>query len=148
MHTDQQRRRVSARRDMRPAYFVGRRQGEAAEVYTVSAQDVRRLQSAGRFGDSTLDWRGSSSARMELADLVISRIAEQRPSHQLKARFALYVLSTLPEEGFVLHTDQIWRWLLAAGDERDFRAPDSPVRSWAGRLRSLLSAVPTFGSHA
>jgi hypothetical protein len=80
--------------------------------------------------------------------LLISRIAEQRRSRALRARFALYVLSNPPDDGFVLHADEIWRWVLAAADERDFLPADSAPHSWAGRLRSLLPGVPTLGSHA
>jgi hypothetical protein len=75
---------------------------------------------------------------MELSQLLISRIAKQRPSRELQARFALYVLSNLPEDGFVLHADEIWHWLLAAEDEQDFLPANPPPRSWARRLRSRL----------
>jgi hypothetical protein len=148
MPVEQRHRQIPARRESGPLYFVGRRQGEAAQVYVVSADEVGRLRSACRYGESSLDWHGSSKARMELGHLLVSRVAEQRPSPELQARFALYVLANLPDDGFVLHADDIWRWLLAAADERDFFPADSAVRSWTGRLRSLLPRVPTLGLHA
>lgn len=148
MAVDQQHRRVPARRSTRSTYFVGRRQGEAAEVYAVSAKDVTRLRSERRYGETGLDWHGSSAARMELGHALISRIAKQRPSRELQARFALYVLSHLPDDGFVLDSEQIWRWLLAAADEQDFLPAGRAPRSWARRLRTLLPAVPIGGSHA
>jgi hypothetical protein len=148
MRAEQHDRQLPARRESRRLYFVGRRQGEVADVYAVSADDVRRLQSARRGGESKLDWNGSGEEKMELGHLLISRIVEQRPSRELQARFALYVLSNLPYDGFVLHADEIWRWLLAAADERDFLSASAAPRSWPRRLRSLLPAVPTLGLHA
>jgi hypothetical protein len=138
MTVKQLRRHVPVRRGAGPAYFVGRRRDEAAEVYAVSAKEVRRLWSARRYGESNLDWHGSTAARMELSHLLIARIAEQLPSRELQSRFVLYVLSNLPDDGFVLHADEIRRWLLAASDEQDFLPADRAPWSWAGRLRSLL----------
>jgi hypothetical protein len=144
MSVEQAHRGFPARRRLGPAYFVGRRHAGAAEVYEVSAGVASRLRS-GR-GDEDLDWRGTSAARLELGELVISRIAEQRPSRELQARFALYVLSTLPHDGFVVDVDDIWGWVLAAADEQDFLPAQSAPRSWGGRLRSLLPSVSAGGS--
>lgn len=148
MAVDQQHRRAPARRRTRPTYFVGRRHGEAAEVYAVGPKDVTRLRSTGRYGEMALDWHGSSAARMELGHLLISRIADQRPSRELQARFALYVLSHLPNDGFVLESAQIRRWLLAAADdEQDFLPAERAPWSWVRRLRSLLPDVPNGRPH-
>ena len=67
MAIEQQHHPAQRRRQARPLHFVGRRQGEAAEVYAVSATEVTRLRSACRFGEPILDWHGSGAARMELS---------------------------------------------------------------------------------
>ena len=94
-------------------YFVGRRPFEAAEIYVVTATDVERFE-------RNLDWRGTAEARMKLSDLLIRRVTSQRPSRELKARFALYVLDHLPDGGFVLDSDDVQRWLRLASDPEDF----------------------------
>ena len=101
MGAERRDRHVPARRESGRLYFVGRRQGGAARVYVVTADNVQRLRSKRRDRESNLDWNGSSEEKMELGHLLISRIAEQRPSRELQARFALYVLSNLPDDGFV-----------------------------------------------
>lgn len=141
MAVEQHTAHIPEQRASRPTYFVGRRQGEAPELYAVSSDEVSRVTCDEQHG--YLDWRGSSAARMNLAHILLTRIAKQAPSRDLEARFALYALSNLPEDGFVLHTDQIWQWLLATADEQDFL----PTRSWAGRLRSLVAAVPMLRAH-
>jgi hypothetical protein len=141
----EQNRDVPGRRLLGPAHLVGRREDGVAEVYEVSAGEAVRLSSAR--GVEDLDWHGSTAARLELGHLVISRIAGQRPSPELQARFALYVLSTLPHDGFVLDVDDIWGWLLAAASEQDFLPSESAPRSWGGRLRSLLPGASTGDSH-
>lgn len=79
---------------------------------------------------------------------MLTRDGEQRPSRELQARFALYVLRELPHDGFVLDAEEIWRWLRVAGDERDFLAATAEPRTWAGRLRSLLPAIHVPSRHA
>ena len=79
------------------SYFVGRRASQTAEVYEVTATGVERLRSTRRSREESLDWRGSRVARMELSRLLIRRVLNQRPSRDLQARFALYVLGRLPE---------------------------------------------------
>ena len=69
------------RREMEPTYFVGRRHFEAAEVYVVTATVADRVRSTRRYGQLSLDWQGSSSARMELSHVLISHVAEQRPAN-------------------------------------------------------------------
>jgi hypothetical protein len=120
-------------------YFVGRRPFEAAEIYFVTAAGVERLE-------PNLDWRGSSAARMKLGDLLIRRVASQRPSRELKARFALYVLDHLPDGGFVLDSEDVQRWLALASDPEDFGPAHG--RSWSGRLRGLLRGTATHKTHA
>lgn len=130
--------RPTARRRAGDTYFVGRRLFEAAEVYAVTAADVERLRPAHHYGKASLDWHGSTAARMELSHLVLSRATQRQPSHELQARFALYVLDRLPDGGFVLDPEQIRRWLRLASDPEDF-APVHPVRqSWAGQLRKVF----------
>jgi hypothetical protein len=119
-------------------YFVGRRLFEAAEIYFVTATDVERL-------DPNLDWHGSPAARMKLSDLLISRVTSQRPSRELKARFALYVLDHLPDGGFVLDSGDVRRWLALGSDPEDFGPPG---RSWTGRLRGFLRGPATHKTHA
>ena len=97
------------------SYFVGRRKTEA-EVYEVTMTNVERLVSRRGARVTSLDWHGSEAARMELSHLLISRVAKHRPSRDLKARFALYVLGRLPDAGFVLESDDVQRWLRVAGD--------------------------------
>ena len=75
---------------------------------------------------------------MELSHALLSLVAELRPSRDLDERFALYVLGDLPDEGFVLDSTDVWRWLLVAGDPQDF-APGGPeAHSLAGRLSTLF----------
>ena len=120
-------------------YFVGRRLFEAAEIYAVTAKDVERL-------GPYLDWHGTPAARMRLSDLLISRVTSQRPSRELKARFALYVLNQLPDGGFVLDSDDVRRWLRLGSDPEDFGP--AHARSWTRRLRGLLRATATHKTHA
>jgi hypothetical protein len=120
-------------------YFVGRRPFEAAEIYFVTATGVERLE-------RNLDWRGSPAARMNLSDVVIRRVTSQRPSRELNARFALYVLDNLPDGGFVLACDDVRRWLALASESEDFGPAQG--RSWTGRFRGLLRGTATHKTHA
>jgi hypothetical protein len=85
---------------------------------------------------------------MELCYLLTGDLAEQRPSHELQVRFALYVLNELPRDGFVLEAAEIRRWLRVAGDEHDFVAAAVGPRTWARRLRSLFHGIPAPSQHA
>jgi hypothetical protein len=123
------------RRAAEHTYFVGRRLFEAAEIYGVTATDVERLGSGRRKGDSSLDWHGSGPAKLELSRVLINRVIEQRPSREVQARFALYVLDRLPDGGFVLDADDVWRWLKLASDPEDFSQDNSSRSSRRGRLR-------------
>jgi len=98
------------------SYFVGRRKSHTVEVYEVTATTVERLRPRRSRGGQGLDWRGGDVARMELGRVLISRTSSRCPSRDLQARFALYVLSRLPESGFVLDSDDVARWLRVAGD--------------------------------
>jgi hypothetical protein len=119
-------------------YFVGRRAVEP-EVYAVTAADVERLEPARRAGMQTLDWYESDADRMELARLLIARVAGPRPSRDLKARFAAYVLGRLPYDGFTLASDDIERWLRIAGEAGIVGSSERPRRSWAARLITIFS---------
>ncbi len=63
------------------------------------------------------------------------RVVEQRPSREVQARFALYVLDRLPDGGFILDADDVWRWLKLASDPEDFSQENSSRPSGRGRLR-------------
>jgi hypothetical protein len=146
MHIEQ-RSTAPARREAPPTYFVGRRLFEAAEVYAVTADDLERLHSLRRYGAPALDWHGDEAARMELGHALIRRVAEQRPSRELVARFALYVLDRLPDGGFVLDADDVWGWLRLASEPADFLEEESR-HSWADRLRILSRRTNHGGTHA
>jgi hypothetical protein len=72
---------------------------------------------------------------MELGHLLISRVMKQRPSHDLEARFALYVLDRLPG-GFVIDSDDLWRWVRVAGDADNALREPRRRPSWVRRLRA------------
>jgi hypothetical protein len=144
MSVDEHPRRAPVRRGTEQTYFVGRRLFEASEVYAVTATAVDRLRSGRRYGEQSLDWHGGPAARMELSHVLIGRVAEGRPSRELEARFALYVLGRQPDGGFVLHADDVWRWLRLASEPEDF-APAPPRRSW---LRGLFGGEATVGVDA
>src|ERR1700749_2362231 len=118
------------------SYFVGRRASQTGEVYEVTATGVERLRSTRRSREESLDWRGSRVARMELSRLLIRRVLNQRPSRDLQARFALYVLGRLPAGGFVLESDDLARWLRIAGDDDAPATGPARPRSWLGRRLS------------
>ena len=129
-------------------YFVGRRVSEGTEVYAVTATDVERLRPARRHEVPGLDWHGSSSAKLELSQLLISRAIERRPSRELQSRFALYVLDQLPHRGFVLDVEEVWHWLRLDGGLDDFASDTAPRRSLPERLRGLFGGAPVRGAHA
>jgi hypothetical protein len=143
MSVDQQHDRVLHGRRADATYFVGRRQFEAAEVYAVSGAGVDRLRSTGRHGEPSLDWHGSSAARLELSHLLIARVAGRRPSHELETLFAVTVLGNLGDDGFILDAEEIRGWLAIATDEDDFATVESHRRSWTGRLRALFHGGQT-----
>jgi hypothetical protein len=97
------------RRKAPHTYFVGRRVLEATELFAVSAADVERLTSDRRYGAPGLDWRGGDTA-LELSHLLLERVAEPPPSRELTTHFARSMLAPLPEHGFVLDSDTVWKW--------------------------------------
>jgi hypothetical protein len=115
MSSEQRLIPTTTRRAEQHSYFVGRRKSEA-EVYEVTVTNVERLRSTRGARVSNLDWHGSEAARMELSQLLISRVTAKRPSRDLKARFAVYVLRRLPAAGFVLGSDDVLRWIRIAGE--------------------------------
>ncbi len=129
-------------------YFVGRRGSEAAEVYAVTVAGVERLRSKPGARESSLDWHGSEAARMELSHLFISRLIGQRPSRDLQARFALYVLNRLPNEGFVLDSHDLSRWLRIADDADESAPAPAPRRSWLGQRRARFGGSRKQGTDA
>jgi hypothetical protein len=133
MSAEHRSRRAPAGRDGAPAYFVGRRILDGAEVYEVTATDVERLRPGRRHQE--LDWHGSASAKMELARLLLSRAMKRRPSRELQSRFALYFVAQLPRRGFVLDSDDVWHWLRVAGDTE---APAAGKQPLPKRVRTLF----------
>jgi hypothetical protein len=121
------------RRAAQHTYFVGRRLFDAVEVYAVTATDVQRLRSRRRYGERVLD-----------SHVLLSGVAELRSSRDLDERFALYVLAHLPDEGFVLDSGDVFRWLRLASEPQDFAPADPARRSLRGRVRTLFrsTAVP------
>jgi hypothetical protein len=132
------RERDSAQDERPHSYFVGHREFEAAEVYEVTVRGVKRLRSRRLYGDASLDWHGSETARMELSYLLISRITKERPSRDLQSRLALYVLGRLPDGGFVLDVDDLSRWIRVAGDGHYSGSAHPAPRLWVGRVRRGL----------
>jgi hypothetical protein len=122
----------------RHTYFVGRRQFEATEIFAVTADDVQRLRSERRYGERILDWHGNVRAGMELSHALLTKVAELRPTRDLEERFALYVLAHLPDDGFVLDSAEVWRWLRVASDPQDFEAHEPTRHVWTARLRTLF----------
>jgi hypothetical protein len=114
-------------------YFVGRRVPDGAEVFAVTAKDVKRLGAA-RAAEAALDWHGTSAAAMELSGQLLARATKKRPSRDVQSRFALYFVPRLPHRGFVLDADDIRRWLRIAG-ETEAQMPTSR-RRWTARLRT------------
>jgi hypothetical protein len=147
MSLEQQPRHRSLRQPETHTYFVGRRSFDAAEVYAVTSTDVQRLRSDGEYGERLLDWNRSSRAGMELSHALLSKVAELRPSRDLDERFALYVLAQLPDDGFVLDSSEVWRWLLMASDPQDFAPGESERHSWSERLRTLLRGAEAHSAH-
>lgn len=127
------------------SYFVGRRASAAAEVYAVSVTSVERLLSKAGARESGVDWHGNEAARMALSNLLISRLIGERPSRDLQARFALYVLGRLPHEGFVLDFDDLSRWLRIAGDIHESAPAPAPRRSWLRQRRARFGGSPRQG---
>jgi hypothetical protein len=82
---------------------------------------------------------------MELSHVLLSLVAELRPSSDVDERFVLYVLAHLPDEGFVLDAKEIWRWLRLASEPQDLAPAQHARHSVAGRLRTLFrsTAVPS-----
>ena len=144
----EQRPTAPVRRDAPNTYFVGRRLFEAAEVFSVTATALERLHAAGRYGGSALDWHGGELARMELGYVLISRVAEERPSRELVARFALYVLDRQPDGGFVLNADDVWGWLRLASDPGDFFSVPASRPSWTERLLGRSRRAAIGSTHA
>jgi hypothetical protein len=115
-------------------YFVGRRPYKAAEVYAVTDNDVQRLHRDGGDGPLSLDWRGQDARVLELSRVLLARVVRVTPRRELAAQFALNVLAGLPDDGFVLDSDEIWRWL-------DTVSEPHRVAGSAPRRESLLARL-------
>jgi hypothetical protein len=112
----------------RYTFFVGRRPHEAAEVYAVTGDNVRRLRPNRRGGPLALDWHAGDARAVELSHLLLTSVAGQTPPRELEQRFALDVLAALPSDRFVLESDAISRWLLHAAEPEDCASSERPRR--------------------
>ena len=98
------------------AYFVGRRPYEAPEVYAVTADRVVRLHPVSEGGVLSLDWHSPDARALELSQVLLTSVVCLTPSRGLKEHFMHDVLSRLPDDGFVLDSEEIWRWLQGNGE--------------------------------
>jgi hypothetical protein len=130
------RDRAVHRRRQPHTYFVGRRPYEAAEVFAVTGRDVQRLHPNRRHGPLSLDWHGEDARAFELSRVLLARVARITPRRELAEQFALSVLAGLPDDGFVLDSDEVWRWLQQAGYSHD--AQLERRRRWFQRLGDAL----------
>jgi hypothetical protein len=129
----------ATRRSRQPhTYFVGRRPYEAAEVYAVTERDVQRLHRDRRDGPLSLDWRGRDARALELSRVLLARVAGITPRRELAEQFALSVLAGLPEDGFVLDSDEIWRWLRTASGPHHVAGTQPRRGSWLARLSAAF----------
>jgi hypothetical protein len=138
----QRRDRAAHRRRQPHTYFVGRRPYEAAEVYAVTERDVQRLHRDRRDGPLSLDWRGQDGRALEVSRVLLARVAHITPRREVAEQFALSILAGLPEDGFVLDSDEIWRWLQNAGYPHD-ALPEPRGRPWFLRLGDALRRTGT-----
>jgi hypothetical protein len=119
-----------------PAYFVGRRPYEAPEVYAVTRKHVQRLQPVRGGGVLSLDWQVPDARALELSHVLLTSVARVSPSRRLKEHFVHDVLAHLPDDGFVLDSDSIWKWLVQAGEVESDPGDGTGRQSWFTRLRS------------
>jgi hypothetical protein len=119
-------------------YFVGRRPYEAPEVYAVTDDDVWRLRPDRHDGPLALDWHSADARVLALSHVLLASVARHSPPPELEERFALDVLAALPDDGFVLQSAAIWRWLQEAREPGDLTAPEAPQRSRLRRMRAVF----------
>jgi hypothetical protein len=130
---------VLERRKRAHMYFVGRRECGIAELYAVSTNDVECLTADRPNGELGLDWRGGDTAVVELGRQLLNRAVEPPPSSELAADFARSVLAALPEQGFVLDSDLVWKWAKWASRSVKLISPELGThRSWLARLRTKV----------
>ena len=134
----QQRDRAAHRRRQPHTYFVGRRPNEAAEVYAVTQSDVQRLHRDSRDGQLSLDWHGLDARSLELSRVLLARVACITPRRELAEQFALSILAGLPDYGFVLDSDEIWRWLQTGSGLHDVARVEPRRESWLARLSTAF----------
>lgn len=127
------RERAGHRRRQPRTYFVGRRPYEVAEVYAVTEDDVQRL----RGGPLNLDWRGHDARALQLSHVLLAWVAGIAPQRALAVQFALSVLAGLPDDGFVIDSDEIWRWLQKTSCPHDAQS-EPRRRPWLLRLGDAL----------
>jgi hypothetical protein len=133
LHPHPWHRRHSAR-----TYFVGRRPYGAAGVYAVTENDVQRLHRDRGDGPLSLDWRGQDARALELSRMLLGRVASMTPRRELTRQFALSILAGLPDDGFVLDSDEIWRWLHAVSGPHRVAGTAPRRQSWLARLSAAF----------
>ena len=120
-------------------HFVGRRPHEAAELYAVTDDDVQRLRPDRCDGPLALDWHSADARALELSHILLTSVTGgHRIPRELEERFALDVLAALPDDGFVLESDAILRWIHTALEPEDSAQLQAPRRSWLQRLRAVF----------
>jgi hypothetical protein len=119
-------------------YFVGRRPYEAAEVYAVTDADAQRLHRDRRDGPLSLDWRGQDARTLELSRTLLARVARITARRELAEKFASSVLARLPEDGFVLDSDEVGRWLKRVSEPHGCAQLEPPRESWRARLSAAF----------
>ena len=134
----QRRDRAAHHRRQPHTYFVGRRPYEAAEVYAVTERDVQRLHRDSRDGPLSLDWRGPDARALELSRVLLTRVARTTPRREVAELFALSILAGLPDDGFVLDSDEIWRWLQTVSEPHGRAQLEAPRESWLARLSAAF----------
>ena len=125
-------------REIPRTYFVGRRPYEAPEVYAVTEDDVRRLRPNRHDGPVAIDWYAGDAQAVALSRVLLTSVGCDRPSRDLVERLALDVLAFLPNDGFVVQSDEILQWIDEVSEPKRSSQSESPRRSRLERLRGAF----------
>jgi hypothetical protein len=121
--------------------FVGRRPAGVVELYLVSDRDVRRIEAESGEGQVVPDWCGSAPSLLALSRLLLASASAEPLSPALESRFALSVLSWLPDDGFVLDADSVRDWIRRANGR--YATVPTSRRPWRLRLAQLIRGTVT-----